>query len=93
MVQPPIPSSLLSADDNHHNRNKNWLANAPPTAQPTAKTATNHPTKAAAKPQQNKPQGGKILTQHTGLPPKPRADGGGKSKSTPPHKPSNKRRG
>jgi hypothetical protein len=38
--------------------------------QPTSKTATNHPTKAAAKP-----QGGKILTQHTGLPPKPRTNG------------------
>jgi hypothetical protein len=29
-----------------------------------------------------KPQGGKMLTQHTGLPPKPRADFGGKPKPT-----------
>ncbi|WP_296683849.1 MULTISPECIES: YgiQ family radical SAM protein [unclassified Thiothrix] len=42
----------------------------------------------------NKQQAGKkMLTQHTGLPPKPRADAGGKGKPTPKHKPSNKRRG
>ena len=32
--------------------------------------------------QTREPQGGKILTQHTGLPPKPRADVGGKPKPT-----------
>jgi hypothetical protein len=32
----------------------------------------------AGKPNAGKPQGGKVLTQHTGLPPKPKADFGGK---------------
>lgn len=36
----------------------------------------------ANKPNAGKLQGGKILTQHTGLPPKPRADGSGKPKPT-----------
>jgi uncharacterized radical SAM protein YgiQ len=35
-----------------------------------------------SKPNAGKPQGGKMLTQHTGLPPKPRADMGGKPKPT-----------
>jgi len=35
---------------------------------------------AVAKPNAGKLQGGKILTQHTGLPPKPRAGIGGKPK-------------
>jgi hypothetical protein len=34
----------------------------------------------AGKPNAGKPQGGKVLTQHTGLPPKARADVHGKSK-------------
>ena len=54
----------------------------------TGKTAQT----AASKQNASKPQGGKILTQHTGLPPKPRADVG-KGKPTSPHKPTNKRRG
>jgi hypothetical protein len=37
---------------------------------------------AAGKSNASKPQGGKILTQHTGLPPKARADFGGKPKPT-----------
>ncbi len=37
---------------------------------------------AASKPNTGKPQGGKVLTQHTGLPPKARADIGGKPKPT-----------
>ena len=37
---------------------------------------------ASTKPNAGKPQGGKVLTQHTGLPPKARADFGGKPKPT-----------
>ena len=57
--------------------------------------AANKPATNNGKPAQqaaSKPQGGKILTQHTGLPPKPRADVG-KGKPVSPHKPTNKRRG
>ncbi|WP_051543553.1 YgiQ family radical SAM protein [Thiothrix lacustris] len=47
------------------------------------KPNTGKPVQAAAsKPNAGKPQGGKILTQHTGLPPKARADMGGKPKPT-----------
>ncbi|WML92464.1 YgiQ family radical SAM protein [Thiothrix lacustris] len=47
------------------------------------KPNTGKPVQAAAsKPNAGKPQGGKILTQHTGLPPKARADFGGKPKPT-----------
>jgi hypothetical protein len=38
--------------------------------------------KRVGKSNAGKPQGGKVLTQHTGLPPKPRADFGGKPKPT-----------
>jgi hypothetical protein len=37
---------------------------------------------ASTKSNAGKPQGGKMLTQHTGLPPKPRVDMGGKPKPT-----------
>ncbi|WGZ94904.1 MAG: YgiQ family radical SAM protein [Candidatus Thiothrix putei] len=47
------------------------------------KPNTGKPAQAVtSKPNAGKPQGGKMLTQHTGLPPKPRADFGGKPKST-----------
>ncbi len=40
------------------------------------KPNTGKPAQAAAsKPNAGKPQGGKMLTQHTGLPPKPRTNG------------------
>jgi uncharacterized radical SAM protein YgiQ len=49
----------------------------------TGKPNTGKPAQTTtSKPNAGKPQGGKMLTQHTGLPPKPLADGGGKSKPT-----------
>ncbi|SKA72017.1 uncharacterized radical SAM protein YgiQ [Thiothrix eikelboomii] len=56
----------------HQKRTGKAVVNAKPAAAKPAST----------KPNVGKPQAGKVLTQHTGLPPKPRADVGGKPKST-----------
>ncbi len=67
------------------------------THSPAASKPATHNGKPAqtttSKQNAGKPQGGKMLTQHTGLPPKPKVDAGGKGKPAPKHKPSNKRRG
>ncbi len=53
-----------------------------PAASKPAQAAASKGSQQANKPNAGKLQGGKILTQHTGLPPKPRADGSGKPKPT-----------
>ncbi|WP_407644866.1 DUF3362 domain-containing protein [Candidatus Thiothrix anitrata] len=56
----------------HRRKNKGW----------EHQKRVGKPAQVAAKPNAGKPQGGKVLTQHTGLPPKARADVGGKPRPT-----------